>query len=113
MKQGPVLSGYDLMWLFVMFDLPTTTKKERKAAAAFRNRLLDQGFDMLQFSVYHRLFKSTRAADNVMDEVGRDIPEGGRVFGMMVTDRQYENARIYHGKSLPKGGKNPPQLALF
>lgn len=113
MKQGPILSGYDLMWLFVMFDLPTTTKRERRAAAAFRNMLLDEGFDMVQFSVYHRLLASTRRADRVMDQIAGDIPESGRVMSLLVTDRQYENARIYHGKAPPGGGKNPSQLALF
>ena len=30
------LNAYHIMWLFVFFDLPTTTKMERKATAQFR-----------------------------------------------------------------------------
>ncbi len=41
-------------WLMAMFDLPVMTKKERKVASRFRNDLLDQGFLMIQFSVYAR-----------------------------------------------------------
>ena len=37
-----------------MFDLPTHTKKERKAATHFRNFLLDEGFEHSQLSVYAR-----------------------------------------------------------
>ncbi len=48
------LSGYRLMWMMVLFDLPVLTKKERKAATRFRNFLLDQAFAMSQFSVYMR-----------------------------------------------------------
>ena len=33
------LNAYHIMWLFVFFDLPTNTKKERKDAAQFRKAL--------------------------------------------------------------------------
>ena len=42
------------MWMMVLFDLPVLTKQERKDANRFRKFLLDQGFDMCQFSVYLR-----------------------------------------------------------
>lgn len=34
------------MWIVVMFDLPVIEREERKAATAFRNDLLDMGFEM-------------------------------------------------------------------
>lgn len=40
------------MRLFVMFDLPTNTAAERKAAGKFRNFLLKDGFYMMQYSIY-------------------------------------------------------------
>ena len=43
------LSGYRIMWVFVLFDLPVGTKKERKAATRFRHSLLDLGFEISQF----------------------------------------------------------------
>ena len=49
------LSGYRMMWLYVMFDLPVGTKAERRAATRFRQSLLDDGFEMAQFSVYLRI----------------------------------------------------------
>ncbi len=45
------LSGYRIMWVWVLFDLPVGTKAERKRATRFRNDLLDLGFEMVQFSV--------------------------------------------------------------
>ena len=50
-----MLTGYRLMWMVVMFDLPVVLKAERKAATEFRNALLDMGFEMSQFSVYMRM----------------------------------------------------------
>lgn len=45
-------SEYRIMWVLVFFDLPTDTKKERKNAALFRKRLIEDGFVMFQFSIY-------------------------------------------------------------
>ena len=43
-----------LMWMMVMFDLPTDTPEERRRASEFRNFLQKKGFTMAQFSVYFR-----------------------------------------------------------
>ena len=45
-------SEYRIMWVLVLFDLPTETKKERKAYADFRKRIMADGFTMFQFSIY-------------------------------------------------------------
>ena len=58
-----MLSGYRLMWMVVMFDLPVVEKAERKAATEFRNALLDMGFEMSQFSVYMRFCTSPAQVD--------------------------------------------------
>ena len=42
------LNAYHIMWLFVFFDLPVTTKKERKQAAQFRKELMKDGFAMVK-----------------------------------------------------------------
>ena len=42
------LNAYRIMWLFVLFDLPTNSKKERKSASGFRKNLLKNGFTMMQ-----------------------------------------------------------------
>lgn len=54
------LTGYRLMWVMVIFDLPVGTKTERRAATRFRHFLLDQGFMMSQFSVYMRASAAAR-----------------------------------------------------
>ena len=42
------------MWILVLFDLPTETKKDKKAYALFRKQLICDGFTMFQFSIYIR-----------------------------------------------------------
>ena len=109
----PALSGYRMMWLYVMFDLPVGTPAERRAATRFRHFLLDQGFEMAQYSVYLRFAESREAAEVYMERVRAALPAKGRVHIVMITDKQYENARIFTGTKREKKRGNPDQLTLF
>ena len=64
MNQGHFsrLNQYRSMWVLVLFDLPTETRKERQAATRFRKNLLDDGFTMFQFSIYLRFCASRENA---------------------------------------------------
>lgn len=113
MTPNPVLSGYRLMWLFVMFDLPVVTKSERKAATRFRNHLLDLGFEMTQYSVYMRLISGKERQQTLMRQIESDLPESGVVKVLAITDKQFETMVTYHGTEQQRRQKNPDQLALF
>ena len=66
------------MWLFVFFDLPTKTKKERQKYTRFRNFLLKDGFIMMQFSVYARICKGDDSVDTHKKRVREKIPSRGQ-----------------------------------
>ena len=51
------MSKAKFMKIIVFFDLPVTTAAKRKAANQFRQFLLKDGYQMLQFSVYSRIVK--------------------------------------------------------
>jgi CRISPR-associated protein Cas2 len=110
---GFMLSGYRLMWLVVMFDLPVIERAERKAASAFRNDLLDMGFEMSQFSVYVRFCSGPAQVDKYCGEIATILPNGGKVTILQFTDKQYERTISYQGtrKQVPK--KAPDQYDLF
>ena len=107
------LSGYRIMWIFVLFDLPVGTKKERKAATKFRHALLDLGFEMSQFSVYLKFTAGKEQAEALERQVEAAMPPSGKVHVVQITDKQYENIRTYRGKKREPSPKNPNQLALF
>ncbi|MDZ4124869.1 MAG: CRISPR-associated endonuclease Cas2 [Hydrogenophaga sp.] len=108
-----MLSGYRLMWMVVMFDLPVVEKAERKAATDFRNRLLDMGFEMSQFSVYMRFCTSPSQVDTYCKQVEFALPQGGRVNVLQFTDKQYERIVSFHGKTKQPANKTPDQFDLF
>lgn len=108
-----MLSGYRFMWMVVMFDLPVVEKAERKAATDFRNRLLDMGFEMSQFSVYMRFCSSQSQIDTYCTQVEKNLPEGGKVNILQFTDKQYERIITYRGKKKKAPQKAPEQYVLL
>lgn len=102
------------MWLFTMFDLPTGTAAERKAATGFRNRLLKDGYAMLQYSVYVRHCGSPQLAQMHARRLDRMLPDKGKVSSLLVTDRQYGDMKNFYGKRVRKPDHAPlPQLEMF
>jgi len=108
-----MLTGYRLMWVVVMFDLPVVLKAERKAATEFRNTLLDMGFEMSQFSVYMRMCTSQTQIETYCKRVEAALPKGGKVNILQFTDKQYERIISYHGQAKQPGNKTPGQFDLF
>ncbi len=101
------------MWLFVFFDLPTNTKKERKAAARFRKDLLTDGFTMMQYSVYTRHCASSESADVHQRRIEDNVPSAGQVSILRITDKQYGNIINFWGKLDKPLEPAPQQLELF
>lgn len=101
------------MWLLVMFDLPVLEKAERKAATAFRNTLLDLGFEMSQFSVYVRFCTSPVRVETYCKRVEAALPVGGKVNIIQFTDKQYERIVSFQGKVRAPAQKAPDQFDLF
>jgi len=107
------LSGYRLMWIFVMFDLPVGTKKQMRDATKFREFLLDEGFEMSQFSVYARFCNGKDSYESYLKRIEANLPEKGDIHVLSFTDRQYEGIVRFASQRRKKPRKNPDQLALF
>ncbi len=113
MSGASYLSGYRLMWIFVMFDLPVGTRKQMRDATKFRAFLLDEGFEMSQFSVYARFCNGKDSFTAHLARIERNLPEKGDVHILTFTDRQYENIVRFSSQRRKRPRKNPDQLALF
>lgn len=101
------------MWVFVFFDLPTETKKERKSYAVFRKKLLNDGFTMFQFSIYLRHCASRENAQVHINRVKKNLPPKGHVGVLCVTDKQFGNMELFIGKKEEKVKTPYQQLELF
>lgn len=101
------------MWMTVLFDLPTGTKRERQAAAKFRNYLLDLGFEMAQFSVYMRFCGDRSKVDPYIEKVKRAAPKNGKISIMFFTDKQFSDTINIFNKEVSRPPKEPEQIVLF
>ena len=101
------------MWVFVLFDLPTETAAERKIAASFRKKIMNDGFQMFQFSIYLRHCASRENADVHISRVRKLLPEKGKVGIMCVTDKQFGMMEIYHGQKITSAAVPVQQLEMF
>ena len=81
--------GWKTVWVLALFDLPTATAAERKAYASFRKNLLNDGFSMMQYSVYMRHCASFENATAHIRRMGHCVPRMGEVRFIRITDKQF------------------------
>ncbi len=106
-------NAYRIMWVLVLFDLPTDTKRERASAARFRKKLIDDGFTMFQFSIYLRHCPSKENADVHIRRVKSMLPRYGEVGILQITDKQFGRMEIFREQKEKNKPDIPQQLELF
>ena len=107
------LNEYRIMWVLVLFDLPTVTKADQKRAAKFRQNLLQNGFAMFQFSIYVRHCSSRENADVHIKRVKMLLPEYGKIGIMCITDKQFGMIELFENRRPQEKQVIPQQLTLF
>lgn len=105
--------GLNTMWVIVLFDLPTDTPKARKQYTHFRKYLLDNGFSMMQYSVYIRHSASDENAQVHAKRVKSQLPPDGEVRIIKITDKQFGNIEVFYGKKRVPTEQAPQQLQFF
>jgi CRISPR-associated protein Cas2 len=85
------------MWLMCFFDLPVGTKTQRKMASKFRIHLKDDGFIMLQFSVYARLCRGEDGSTKHIERIRSKCPKEGSIRLLTITDKQYGRMKLMLG----------------
>ena len=105
--------GYRTVWIIVMFDLPTDTKRARKDYAKFRKHIMQDGFIMMQFSVYARHCASEENAYVHSGRVRDSLPPEGEVRIITITDKQFGRMQVFYGKKRKKLERAPQQISLF
>lgn len=85
------------MRMLLFFDLPVTTKEQRKAATQFRKFLIKDGYHMIQYSVYARVCNGTDAVAKHRGRLVRNLPDNGSIRMLVITEKQYESVEILLG----------------
>ena len=106
-------NAFRIMWVLVMFDLPTETKQDKKRYAQFRKKIMADGFQMFQFSMYIRHCPSKENAEVHIQRVKRLLPPKGHVGILMITDKQFGMMQIFRGREMEACAQPIQQLQLF
>lgn len=101
------------MWVIVLFDLPTDTAENRRIYAKFRKRIIQDGFNMFQFSIYMRHCPSRENAFVHIQRVKKILPEKGNIGILSITDKQFGEMEIYWGKNKIENPDVSQQLEMF
>lgn len=85
------------MRILVFFDLPTETAKDRKIYSKFRKMLINEGFIMLQESVYAKLALNNSIANSIKDKIYKNKPPKGIVQMLLITEKQFSSIEYVVG----------------
>ena len=96
------MGEYRFMRLFVFFDLPVTTPKDKREYQRFRKFLINDGYDMLQFSVYSNIVNGEDAVEKHLARLKSNLPPKGSVRFLQVTEKQYARMKILVGPETVK-----------
>lgn len=107
------LNEYRVMWVLVLFDLPTATKKDINEYTKFRKNLIRDGFTMFQFSIYVRHCASMENAEVHRRRVKANLPKFGKVGIICITDKQFANIELFYGPKPIEPNSPGQQLELF
>lgn len=93
------ITGYNLTWLWVMYDLPYDTKEAKRAAAKFLRRLKKEGYTWLmnrsKFCIRHC---GIGIAQKQIELIKSIIPPDAEVRILQVTDKQFGHTVNLWGK---------------
>lgn len=95
------MSAFRIMWLIVMFDLPTQTKKDRKRYRWFASHLDAESYVRLQYSVYAKVFNSVESANHGKKRLRNFLKTNvkkGNVRMLMFTDAQFGKMEVIIGE---------------
>ena len=107
------LNEYRIMWILVFFDLPTETKKDRKNYTTFRDKMMDDGFTMFQFSIYVRHCASRENMEVHIKRIKSILPPKGKVGIMSITDKQFGMMELFDSQKEELHKNIPQQLEMF
>lgn len=88
------------MRLMIMFDLPVETSEERKEYRKFRKNLINEGFIMIQYSVYVRVCVNKKSVEFTEKRIESFLPSKGVVQSLILTEKQYNDMHFLLGKKI-------------
>lgn len=101
------------MRVMIFFDLPTETAKDRKIYNKFRKFLINEGFIMLQESVYAKLALNNSIVNSIKDKINKNRPPKGIVQLLVITEKQFSSIEYIVGNKTSNVVDNTERFVLL
>ena len=105
--------SYRYMRMLVFFDLPTITYSNQKEYRRFRKLLINEGFIMMQESVYFKLALNNSIITSVRNKIEKETPKDGIVQILTVTEKQFSNINTVIGEVSTNKLNNTERLIIL
>lgn len=93
-----ITSKYRDMRILLFFDMPTKSEKDKKEYQKFKKFLNQDGYLMMQFSVYSRFCRNYAAVDKHMKRLSKNKPKNGDIRILTITEKQYHSMIFLAGE---------------
>lgn len=90
------------MRTIVFFDLPNIYSKDKRNYLAFRKYLLNEGFIMMQESVYSKIVMNSQQSELLIDRLKKRAPKKGLIQVLTITEKQYSQIEYIIGSGQNK-----------
>ena len=87
-----------IMRTMIFFDLPNVLSRDKKNYFIFRNFLLNEGFIMMQESVYSKIILNSQQSMLLLDRIKKNAPSKGIIQVLTITEKQYAKIEYIIGK---------------
>lgn len=101
------------MRIMIFFDLPTETAKDRKIYSKFRKLLINEGFIMMQESVYSKLALNNSIVQSIKEKIKKNKPSNGIVQLLVITEKQYSEIEYIVGEKETDVIDNTERLTIL
>lgn len=101
------------MRTIIFFDLPNIYAKDKRNYTLFRKFLINEGFLMLQESVYSKIILNSIQADLLLKKIRANSPKKGIIQVMTITEKQYAQIEYIIGDPETKIINNEDRLIIL
>ncbi|AOF48274.1 CRISPR-associated protein Cas2 [Tetragenococcus halophilus] len=101
------------MMLLVCFDLPRTTRVERKQANKYQKKLVELGFTRKQFSLYEREIKQKKTREKVIEVLRTELPSTGMITLYLLPNEVNDKQITILGENAVKRTIRKPRVVFL
>lgn len=91
-----------VMRAIVFFDLPNVYAKDKRNYLLFRKFLINEGFIMMQESVYSKIILNSQQGNALVERIRKKSPKKGIIQVLTITEKQYSQIEYIIGMSNTK-----------